>query len=62
MLKAAGEISAKARRAGKFAGTLGTTADAGRHFRDMGFRFIALGSDFGYLGAGANSIVEEARR
>jgi len=62
MLKAAGEIAAKARRAGKFAGTLGTTADAGRHFRDMGFRFIALGSDFGYLGAGANSIVEEARR
>jgi 4-hydroxy-2-oxoheptanedioate aldolase len=58
MLKAAGDIAAKARKVGKVAGTLGITAEAGKRFRDMGFRLIALGSDIGYLDAGVKMLLD----
>jgi 4-hydroxy-2-oxoheptanedioate aldolase len=61
MLAAAGEIARKATKAGKFPCTLAITAEAGRRARDMGFRLIALGSDFGYLTAGAKALLSGAR-
>jgi 4-hydroxy-2-oxoheptanedioate aldolase len=61
MLAAAGEIAAKAVRAGKIPCTLAITAEAGRRARELGFRLIALGNDFGYLSGGANAIVNGAR-
>lgn len=61
MLAAAAEIAAKATKAGKVPCTLAITAEAGRRARDMGFRLIALGNDFGYLTAGAKTLLSEAR-
>jgi 4-hydroxy-2-oxoheptanedioate aldolase len=61
MLKAAAEVARKATAAGKVACTLGVTAEAGKRARELGFRLIALGSDFNYLGAGANALVAAAK-
>ncbi len=61
MLAAAAEIAAKAERAGKIACTLGANAEAGRRAREQGFRLIALGNDFLYLGAGANALVSGSK-
>ncbi len=61
MLAAAGEIAAKAARAGKIPCTLAITAEAGRRARELGFRLIALGSDLNYLTSGANAIISGAR-
>jgi 4-hydroxy-2-oxoheptanedioate aldolase len=61
MLAAAKEIATKAARAGKFACTLGITAEAGKRARDLGFRLIALASDFAYLTAGGNALVAAAK-
>ncbi len=61
MLAAAAEIARKAERAGKIPCTLGITAEAGRRAQELGFRLIALGSDFLYLGAGANAIVAASK-
>ena len=49
MLKAAGEIAAKAQRAGKIPLHAGDHGGSGPPRRELGFRLIALGSDFGYL-------------
>ncbi len=57
MLAGAAEIAAKTTRAGKIPCTLGGDAEAGRRARELGFRFIALASDFNYLSAGANALV-----
>jgi 4-hydroxy-2-oxoheptanedioate aldolase len=62
MLKAAADVAGRARAAGKFACTLGITGEAAGRFRDMGFRLIALASDFAYLTTGATAIIEAARR
>jgi 2-keto-3-deoxy-L-rhamnonate aldolase RhmA len=61
MLAAAGAIAARAQRAGKIPCTLAITAEGGRRARELGFRFIALGSDFLYLSAGANTIVAASK-
>jgi 4-hydroxy-2-oxoheptanedioate aldolase len=61
MLAMAGEVAAKADRAGKFPCTLAITAEAARKARGLGFRFIALASDISYLMSGANTIVNAAR-
>jgi 4-hydroxy-2-oxoheptanedioate aldolase len=61
MLKAAADIAARATKAGKFPCTLAITAEAGRRARDLGFRLIALGNDFGYVTAGAKSLLNETR-
>jgi 4-hydroxy-2-oxoheptanedioate aldolase len=61
MLEQAQSVAEKARKARKVAATLALNAEAGRHCRDMGFRFIALSSDFGYLSGGANGLVQAFR-
>ncbi len=61
MLEKAALVARKARDAGKFAATLSLNAETGRRCRDMGFRFIALASDFNYLTNGAKAIVEAAK-
>ncbi len=61
MLAAAAEVAKKAERAGKISCTLGVTAEAGRRARELGFRLIALGSDFVYLGSGANALVAASK-
>jgi 4-hydroxy-2-oxoheptanedioate aldolase len=62
MLAAAQDIASRATRAGKIPCTLAITAEAGRRSRELGFRFIALGSDINYLSSGANAIVSGARQ
>lgn len=57
MLRAAREIAEKTRMAGKIPCTLAITGDAAQHFREIGFRLIALGGDFGYLTAGATALL-----
>jgi 4-hydroxy-2-oxoheptanedioate aldolase len=61
MLETAGKIAAKAESLGKIPCTLAVSAEGGRRARELGFRFIALGIDFGYLAAGANALVAAAR-
>ena len=61
MLAAAADVAKKAERAGKIPCTLGITGEAGRRYRELGFRLIALGSDFLYLGAGANALVAASK-
>lgn len=62
MLKAAGGIARKASDAGKVPCTLCASAEAAKRALDLGFRFIALNSDIGYLTAGANAIVDGMRK
>ena len=62
MLAQAGDVATRARAAGKFAGIMVFTAEMSRQVTDMGFRFIALSSDFIYLMAGASALVDAARR
>jgi 4-hydroxy-2-oxoheptanedioate aldolase len=61
MMKAAADIAERAGRAGKIPCTLATTVDATRRSREIGFRFIAIGNDFGYLSSGANALVSAVR-
>lgn len=61
MLREAGRVAEKARNARKIPCTLGITADAGKRFAAMGFRLIALNSDFGYLTSGADAFVAAAK-
>jgi 4-hydroxy-2-oxoheptanedioate aldolase len=61
MLRAAADIAARTQQAGKIPCTLAITGDAARHFRELGFRLIALGGDLGYLTAGATALLEAAR-
>lgn len=61
MLTTAGEVAARARGASKIACTLAITADAAHRFRDMGFRLIALGNDFGYLTSGATALLTASK-
>ena len=61
MLKGAADVAEKTRKAGKIPCTLAITGEAARKFRDMGFRLIALGSDFGYLTAGAAALLQASK-
>ena len=61
MLRAAADIAARTARAGKIPCTLAITGSAARHFREIGFRLIALGGDFGYLTAGATALLEASK-
>lgn len=61
MLASAAEVAERTRRAGKIPCTLGMSAEAGRQFRELGFRFIALSGDFYYLRAGASAILSAAK-
>ncbi len=61
MLEASAEIARKAASAGKVACTLGANAEAGRRASELGFRLIALGSDFSYLTMGANTLVAASK-
>jgi 4-hydroxy-2-oxoheptanedioate aldolase len=61
MLKAAADVAARTARAGKVACTLGTTGEAAARFRELGFRFIAIANDFGYLTRGAAALLDAAR-
>jgi 4-hydroxy-2-oxoheptanedioate aldolase len=62
MLAAAGDVAQRALRAGKIPCTLAITGPAAHRSIDLGFRFVALGGDFGYLTAGANALVHAAKR
>jgi 4-hydroxy-2-oxoheptanedioate aldolase len=62
VLAAAAEIARKARKAGKIACSFSMTAAAALQFRDMGFRFIALGTDVSCLTGGAAALLNAARR
>jgi 2-dehydro-3-deoxyglucarate aldolase len=46
------------RAAGKIPGTLAATPDEAKKFRDMGFKFISLGSDAKFLTLGARKYLE----
>ena len=61
MLASAADVAERTRAAGKIPCTLGITGEAGKRFRDLGFRFIALGSDINYLKAGASAFLGSAR-
>jgi 2-keto-3-deoxy-L-rhamnonate aldolase RhmA len=54
-------VAETARRAGKIPCTLAITGDSAKRFRDIGFRLIALGGDFGYLTAGATALLEASK-
>lgn len=62
MLVSAGDVAARAQKAGKIAGIFTFTAEAARHARDLGFRFINISGDIGILTAGASALVSAARR
>ncbi len=61
MLAAAGSIARRAQQAGKVPCAYAASGAAAKRARALGFSLIALGSDFNYLTAGANAIVEAAR-
>lgn len=56
-----GLIASQAAAAGKLAGIFSVTADRAVHFRKMGYRLIALGSDQLYLEHGAKAMLAAAR-
>ncbi|MGH6925645.1 MAG: HpcH/HpaI aldolase family protein [Propylenella sp.] len=57
MLKAAEDVARRTRAEGKVACAFAMTPDAARRFRDMGFRLIAVGSDWECLARGAASLL-----
>jgi 4-hydroxy-2-oxoheptanedioate aldolase len=62
MLETAATVASKAKAAGKIACTLAITGEAAQRSRELGFRFIALGGDFGYLTAGAAALLQASKR
>jgi 4-hydroxy-2-oxoheptanedioate aldolase len=61
MLMVAKGLADRARALGKFAGIFAFSGEAGRRYAGMGFRFIALASDFNYITAGAKALLAKAR-
>jgi 4-hydroxy-2-oxoheptanedioate aldolase len=53
-------IAESAKRAGKIAGIFSPTAERARVFRDLGYPFVALGTDFAYLRSGAEAMLAAA--
>jgi 4-hydroxy-2-oxoheptanedioate aldolase len=52
-------IADAAKRAGKVAGIYGATTERARHFRSLGFQFVAMGSDQAYLVNGAKAMLAD---
>ena len=61
VLRAAEDIAKRARAAGKFSCAFSMDAEAALQFRDMGFRFIALGTDVSCLAGGAKALLDGVR-
>lgn len=55
------EIAKAAKRHGKFAGAFGNTVDLARKYIADGFSLVAVGSDTGYLQAGARAAIAAVR-
>jgi len=53
-------VAARAEAAGKVAGAFCASAERGRHFRKLGFRFIALAGDLVMLANGASDMLNAA--
>lgn len=51
------KIAERALAVGKIPGIYAVTGERGRHFRGLGFRLIAMGSDVNYLAAGAKGVL-----
>ncbi|WP_018185115.1 HpcH/HpaI aldolase family protein [Kaistia granuli] len=58
---AAADILARARKAGKLAGIFAITGAQAKHYRALGYDFIALGTDGAYFRLGASTMLAEAR-
>jgi 4-hydroxy-2-oxoheptanedioate aldolase len=61
VLEAAEEIMAHVGNAGKIGCAFSMTTEAALRFRNMGYRFIALGTDVSLIGRGAAALLEPAR-
>jgi 4-hydroxy-2-oxoheptanedioate aldolase len=61
MMAIAGEVARRASEAGKIPCTLAVAGPAARKSVELGFRFVALGGDFGYLTAGATALLHSAK-
>ncbi|MEJ0098181.1 MAG: aldolase/citrate lyase family protein [Bauldia sp.] len=51
-------IADAANAAGKIAGAFAATSERARHFRSLGYRLLALGSDSAYLAAGVKVMLD----
>jgi 2-keto-3-deoxy-L-rhamnonate aldolase RhmA len=60
-LAAVDTVRAATERHGKAAGTITTTAEDARRYRDLGFTLIAVGSDTSFLVAGARAAADAIR-
>ncbi|NND48636.1 MAG: 2,4-dihydroxyhept-2-ene-1,7-dioic acid aldolase [Rhizobiales bacterium] len=59
--EAMAEVAAAAKRHGKFAGAFGNTVDLAKQYVADGFSLVAVGSDTGYLQAGARAAIAAVR-
>ena len=51
----------RCRRAGKFAGNFGSDAQHARFLADLGYQFVAIGTDVSCIKGGANALVAAAK-
>jgi 4-hydroxy-2-oxoheptanedioate aldolase len=61
MMAVAGDVARRSTLAGKIPCTLAVAGPAARKSVELGFRFVALGGDFGYLTAGATALLHSAK-
>lgn len=54
-------LTAAADKAGKFAASFASSPDHARHLAGLGFRFIAISTDTGFIKAGADAMLAAAR-
>jgi 4-hydroxy-2-oxoheptanedioate aldolase len=54
------DIAARVKAAGKIAGAYAINGERARFYREIGYRFIALGSDQVYLARGISALLDEA--
>ena len=57
----AAAISTRVKAAGKHVGIFAITGAQGRRYRELGYDFIAMGVDAGYMRLGASVMLEEAK-
>ncbi len=55
------DIASRCRKAGKFAGNFGSDAQHARFLAELGYQFVAIGTDVGCIKGGANALVAGAR-
>ena len=55
------DVAGRCRKAGKFAGNFGSDAAHARFLADLGYQFVAIGTDVGCIKGGANALVAGAR-